>query len=533
MKNLIALSMTVVLPLALTAADKPPAGPANRLAKESSPYLRQHAHNPVDWYPWGAEAFEKAKKENKLVFLSIGYSSCHWCHVMERESFDNESVAKILNESFVCIKVDREERPDIDEIYMTALHVFNQRGGWPLSMFLTHDAKPIIGGTYWPPEDRDIQGQSVKGFKSILKIMTDLKAKEPEKLTEQADQVAKLTRQRLSQSRGKAIVALDRALVSDGLDEVTAGFDATHGGYGQKVGNFRGPKFPMPSYLELILAELKRTKSDELHRQLTLSLTKMASGGIFDHLGGGFHRYSTERTWTVPHFEKMLYDNAQLAEVYSKMYEIDARPLYERAVRDTLAFIKREMTSPDGAFYSALDADSEGDEGRFYVWTPKELETVLTPAEVVLAREVYGDALNFEEKATILTRNADFEKLAAKRKVKPEQLSAQLEPVRRKLFEARAKRPRPFLDTKVLTAWNGQMIAGYAVAGRVFKDKDYLAAASRAADFVLTKMRTKDGRLMRTYMSADGKGEAKLNGYLDDYAFVVHGLLALHEATGE
>jgi len=527
-----ALLLGLLTSFAALAADKP-GKHVNRLAKESSPYLRQHAHNPVNWFPWGAEAFDKAKKENKLVFLSIGYSSCHWCHVMERESFAGDDVAKVLNDHFVCIKVDREERPDIDEIYMNALHVLGQSGGWPLSMFLTPEGDPIIGGTYWPKEDREVMGEKVNGFKSILNIMIGVKAKQPKEMAEQAKKIAEATREKLGQlSRAKVLTEVSRKLIDAGVEEVGGGFDEQHGGFGRKARGFRGPKFPMPSYLELILAELKRGKSDDLHRQLTVTLEKMAKGGIFDHLGGGFHRYSTERTWTVPHFEKMLYDNAQLVELYSKAHENDPRPDYERAVRETLEFIKREMTSPEGGFYSALDADSEGEEGKFYVWSPKELEAALPDrAQLALTREAFavGDGLNFEQKASILTRNADMGAVAKKLNLSPEELAAKQAAAARKLLELRAKRERPFLDTKILTAWNGQMIAGYAAAGRVFKNKEYVAAAAKAADFILATMRTKDGRLLRSYIK---DSEARLNAYLDDYAFLTHGLIALHEATG-
>jgi uncharacterized protein YyaL (SSP411 family) len=513
------------------AADKP--GPANRLAKESSPYLRQHAHNPVNWYPWGPEAFEKAKKENKLVFLSIGYSSCHWCHVMERESFENAEVAKILNDSFVCIKVDREERPDIDEIYMTALHVFRQSGGWPLSMFLTPEAKPIVGGTYWPPDDRVIDGETVKGFKSILKVMKDVKEKQPKELADQAEEIAKRTQARLEEGlHGRAIVTLERKLIADGIDEVIEGFDGEFGGFGRKARGFRGTKFPMPCYLELLLAEAKRTKNNDLSKALALTLGKMATGGIFDQIGGGFHRYSTERTWTVPHFEKMLYDNGQLAEIYARAYETDPKPLYARTIRTTLDFVLRELTAPEGAFYSALDADSEGEEGRFYVWTPKDLEQALpNKDELDFARQLFGvsQGLNFEKKYSILT----MPESAFEHKWTDVKVAEKIEVVRKKLFDIRAKRERPFLDTKILTAWNGQMIAGFATAGRALKEPKYTQAAAKAADFVLANLRTKDGRLFRTYMTIDGKGQARLNGYLDDYAFLVHGLLALHDATNE
>ncbi|MFL5340301.1 MAG: thioredoxin domain-containing protein [Gemmataceae bacterium] len=530
------MRLALVLPLSILMArpgiaeEKPPAGPANRLAKESSPYLRQHGHNPVDWYPWGTEAFEKAKKENKLVFLSIGYSSCHWCHVMERESFSNADVAKILNDSFVSIKVDREERPDIDEIYMEALHVLDQRGGWPLSMFLTADAKPIVGGTYWPPDDREVQGEKVRGFKTILKMMVKFHTEQPKEIAKQADSVAEETNKQLGR-RSRAKVAINRTLLTAATAELTDQFDDQYGGFGNKARQFRGSKFPMAVYLTFLQAELKRTKAKDLKKVIDLTLEKMARGGVFDQMGGGFHRYSTERTWTVPHFEKMLYDNAQLAEVYATAHAADPKPLYARTLRATLDFVLREMTAPEGGFYSALDADSEGEEGRFYVWSPKDLEAALPDREeLALARAVYGvdRGLNFEEKYSILTLPEPLADIAAKQKMTANELDARLTVIREKLLAVRSKRPRPFLDTKVLTAWNGQMIAGFAAAGKALNEPKYTDAAKKAAEFVLKSLRTKDGRLLRSYLDA-----GRLNGYLDDYAFLTHGLLALHDATGE
>jgi uncharacterized protein YyaL (SSP411 family) len=500
----------------------------NRLARESSPYLLQHAHNPVDWYPWGEEAFAKAKKEGKLVFLSIGYSSCHWCHVMERESFENEAVAKLLNDWFVCIKVDREERPDIDAVYMTALSVMDRSGGWPLTMFLTADGKPIFGGTYWPPEDKEVEGGTVKGLKSILRAAHDAWKEHAKDLTEHADKVAAATKEALvGAARGVALVELNRDLVGGAVEALKEEFDPVHGGFGNAGRKFRGPKFPMPPDLALLHHEAERTRAEELAKMRALTLDKMALGGIYDHLGGGFHRYSTERTWAVPHFEKMLYDNAQLAEVYARAYQATRRPLYQKVVRETLAFVGRELTSPDGAFYSALDADTDGTEGRFYVWTAKEIDAVLTDkGDADLVKKAYGadGPPNFEEKYYILRLS----------EVPGAEAEKRLAPLRQKLFEARARRARPFLDTKVLTAWNGQMIAGYAVAGRLLDEPKYTAAAAKAADFVLAKLRTKDGRLLRTYGARPGgAAEAKLNAYLDDYAYMVHGLLDLHDATKE
>jgi uncharacterized protein YyaL (SSP411 family) len=517
--------------------DKKPR-PANRLARESSPYLLQHAHNPVDWYPWGEEAFAKAKKDGKLVFLSIGYSSCHWCHVMERESFENDEVAAILNRDYVCIKVDREERPEIDQIYMTALNVTGTPGGWPLSMFLTADGKPIFGGTYWPREDRKEDDKIYSGFKTVLKRVKELHTEKREALEKQANALAEATQEALvGAARGAAIIELDRTLVDAAAVGLKEELDKEHGGFGTPRRKFRGTKFPTPPYLLFLQYELARTGDKEIQEALDLTLDHMARGGIYDHLGGGFHRYSTERTWTVPHFEKMLYDNAQLLEVYAAAYKQTKKAGYRRILEQTIAWARREMTSPEGAFWSAHDADSEGQEGRFYVWKGNEISAVLTDKEDrQLFEEVYGTGgpPNFEDEYHILTLPKSVAAQAAARKMTEQQLEERLAPLRRKLFEARAKRPRPFLDTKVLTAWNGEMIAGLARAGEAIGDKEAIAAAARAADFVLTNLRTKDGRLYRTWGSAPGeKASARLNAYLDDYAYLVHGLLTLHDATGE
>ena len=521
-------------------ADKPkPKDPkpkkANRLARETSPYLLQHAHNPVNWYPWGAEAFARAKKEGKLVFLSIGYSSCHWCHVMEKQSFSNEAVAKILNDHFVCIKVDREERPDIDNIYMAALHALGERGGWPLSMFLTAEGKPIVGGTYWPPDDKVIDGRKLRGFKTILKLIHDTWKKKPKEMQEHANTVAKETARQLEgELRARPLFDLDRKLVAGAVEEVVAQFDKVHGGFGIPESGFRGTKFPTTPRLLLLQEEVARTAAKETAKVLDVTLDHMVRGGIYDQLGGGFHRYSTERTWTVPHFEKMLYDNAQLVEVYALAWKLTRDAEYGRAVRETLAFIERELTSPEGVFYSALDADSEGEEGTFYVWTDKELAALLPGKDGALFRKVYGldGPPNFEEKFHILTLPERLARRAEENKLSKEQLLKRLEPLKKKLFDVRARRPRPFLDTKVLTAWNGQMIAGYALAGQALGERKYLDTAAKAANFLLKTMRTRDGRLLRTYGAAPGKkAEARIAGYLDDYAFLVHGLLCLHDAT--
>jgi uncharacterized protein YyaL (SSP411 family) len=519
-------------------ADAPPgkAKPANRLIRESSPYLLQHAHNPVDWFPWGEEAFAKAKKEGKLVFLSIGYSSCHWCHVMQKESFEDEDVAKIINDNFVCIKVDREERPDIDDIYMTSLQVQGQQGGWPLSLFLTADGKPIVGGTYWPREDRVVDGKTARGFKSLLKIIATYQKEQAGDLAKQAEKVASATNEALTGlTRGVALVDLDRNLVVGAVEAVAGEFDKEYGGFGSRARNFRGTKFPTPPFLQLLQSQWARTKSPELDLILRTTLDRMAAGGIYDHLGGGFHRYSTERTWTVPHFEKMLYDNAQLCEVYAEAYRATKHPAYRRVLEQTLAFVARELTAPEGGFWSALDADSEGVEGRFYVWTGTEIEQAAgDPAEAKLFRDVYGadGEPNFEEKFFILTLPVPIARRAETMKTTEQDLDTRLAAVRKKLFDTRGKRPRPFLDTKILTAWNGQMIAGAAMAGRALDDKAAIAMAARAADFALKNLRTPDGRLLRAWGAAPGEtARARLNGYLDDYAFLTHGLLCLYDVT--
>jgi uncharacterized protein YyaL (SSP411 family) len=537
MRSSLLVTLSIAL-IASTAEPKKETGPANRLAKESSPYLLQHAHNPVDWYPWGPEAFEKAKKEKKLIFLSIGYSSCHWCHVMERESFMDKEVAKILNEHFVCIKVDREERPDIDEIYMTALQVLDAQGGWPLSMFLTEEGKPIVGGTYWPKEDKKVDGGTIKGIKSILATMIDVHKTRNKELRDQADAVAERTEETLTRTaRLIALVELNRTLAMGPAEELRDRIDPQHGGLGSKERGFRGTKFPSPPSITALLRASQRDTDKELAGLVHLTLTKMAEGGIYDQLGGGFHRYSTERTWTVPHFEKMLYDNAQLIELYSEAYKIDPRPLYKRVVGETVQFVLREMTSPEGGFYSALDADSDGKEGEFYVWTAEEIEKALgDKADAAIFRAAYGvtGAPNFEERAHVLKIPTPLSAVAKDQKMKEEELLAKLKPLKAKLLDVRNKRNRPFLDTKILTAWNGQMIAAIAVAGKVFDQPEYTKAAAKAANFVLTNLRTKEGRLLRTYSrKADGKPEAKLNAYLDDYAFLVNALLSLHDTTGE
>jgi hypothetical protein len=529
----------LVVPLHADESKKPGKRPANRLAKETSPYLLLHAHNPVEWYPWGPEAFARAKKENKLIFLSIGYSSCYWCHVMERQSFMNEAIAKIMNEKFVCIKVDREERPDVDHIYMTALHAQGSRGGWPLSMFLTPDGKPIGGGTYWPPEDREVEGQKVRGFKTILNLVNDDWTNQRKPLMDHADRLADAVNQSLALGARKLLfVKLDKSLVQEGVQGVKDSHDALHGGFGNKERAFRGPKFPTPPMLELLLTHYEQTKDEASLKIITHTLDRMAMGGIYDHLGGGFHRYSVDREWKVPHFEKMLYDNAQLASVYSKAYRLTRRPMYRRVVEETLAFIEREMTSPDGGFYSALDAESEEEEGKHYVWTTTEIDATLTKEEATLFKKVYGvdQGPNFEGKAHVLLLPRQLSDAAAELKLTEDDLVARLQPAWAKLLKVRDKRPRPLLDRKVLTSWNGLMISGYAEAAMALDQPTYARRGERAAEFVLKHLRTKDGRLLRTIgggltESTPLTEPAKYNAYLEDYSLFVNGLLGLHVAT--
>ncbi|OWK34681.1 thioredoxin domain-containing protein [Fimbriiglobus ruber] len=531
---LTAVALSALAAAGSRAAEPTPKGKPNKLAREVSPYLLQHAHNPVDWHPWGAEAFEKAKKEGKLVFLSIGYSSCHWCHVMERESFSVPAVAEILNANFVCIKVDREERPDVDEVYMTALQQTGVGGGWPLSMFLTPEGKPIFGGTYWPPEDRVIEGQTVQGFKSTLKRVVELNKEKHKELFAQADSIAEMTVKALDRNTTVLPVKLDRELVASAVNSFD--MDPVHGGFGLKYRDYKGTKFPRVPALGLLLREGRKDEFSAVGKLVALTLDQMAAGGIYDHIGGGFHRYSTERTWTVPHFEKMLYDNAQLVELYSVAYKLTPKPAHKRVIEETLEFVERELTSPEGAFYSALDADSNGHEGEFYVWTAKEIDDVLGAGDdATLFKLVYGvEKPNFEEKYSILRLSKPLAESAKERKVTEDELLTKLAPMKAKLLAARAKRVRPFRDTKILTGWNGQMIAGYARAGGSLGETKYVRAAEKAADFLLSYMRTKDGRLFRIYAAQPGaKAEARQPAFLEDYAYLTHGLLTLHEVTGD
>jgi uncharacterized protein YyaL (SSP411 family) len=491
----------------------------NRLIHETSPYLRQHGHNPVDWYPWGPEALARARQLDRPIFLSVGYSACHWCHVMEHESFEDPEVGRILNEHFVSIKVDREERPDLDQIYMAAVQALTGQGGWPMSVFLTPDLKPFYGGTYFPPDDR----YGRPSFKRLLLALVDAWQNRRDEINHSAGQFTEHLQQamRLEPADGP----LDEGLIRNAVSVLNRTFDATYGGFGSQ------PKFPHAMDLRLLLRAWKRFGDDQALQMVRLTLDHMALGGLYDQLGGGFHRYSTDARWLVPHFEKMLYDNALLAGAYLEAYQATAEPFYREVVEETLAYVGREMTSPEGPFYSTQDADSEGEEGKFYVWSAGEIEDVLGKELADAFEDVYGVTPGGNwEGHNILNRSRTYAQSARLRNVSEEELRRQLAEARRRLYEVRRRRAWPGRDEKVLTAWNGLMINAYAQAAQVLDRPDYADAAARAADFILTHMRGPDGRLFRTYGSG---AQAKLNAYLEDYSYLIDALVSLYEATFE
>ena len=486
----------------------------NRLILETSPYLLQHAHNPVDWRAWGDEAFAEAKRLNRPVFLSVGYSTCHWCHVMEGESFEDVEIARYMNEHYVCIKVDREERPDVDAIYMSAVQALTQSGGWPMSVWLTPAREPFFGGTYFPPRDGARGAQH--GFLTILRELSDTYAKDGERVGRAAKSLVEAVRKDM-ESADTGGAQPSAGVIGATVDYFKRAFDTVEGGVR------RAPKFPSNVPIRLLLRAHRRTGDADTLHMATLTLAKMAGGGMYDQLGGGFHRYSTDARWLVPHFEKMLYDNALLAVAYAEASQVTGRADFARVARETLDYVLREMTTPEGAFYSATDADSEGEEGKFFVWSQKEIEEVLGPgAETARFLRYYGVTAggNFEGANILNAAHPDEGEWAA------------LAPARKKLYDVRARRVPPLRDDKVLAAWNGLMISGFAVAGRVLGEPRYVAAATRAATFVLERMRAPTragGRLARSFK--DGRPGAA--GFLDDYAFVVAGLLDLYEAGFE
>jgi len=502
----------------------------NRLAKESSPYLLLHKHNPVDWYPWGPEAFERAKREDKPIFLSIGYTACYWCHVMERESFSDEEIAKKLNDNFICIKVDREERPDVDELYMSASQFGWRRSGWPLSIFLTPDRKPFFGGTYFPPRERD----GMTGFAELLDKLLAFWKENRETAEETGEQVLRGV-ERMLRPRGFALEPLTRAIAARAVAGLAAQFDPEFGGFGFHPQQPRRPKFPQPPLLEFLAYQAQRGDDAQARAMLALTLEKLSDGGIRDHLGGGFHRYSTDRFWRVPHFEKMLYDNAQLARVYLEAFELTGRKGHADIAKTIFAFVANELTSPDGGFYSSIDAESEHEEGRYYVWTIDELKAELKSPQLEFFARVngltgpphltHGD----EPGRYVLHLTGSLADLAATQGMSAGDLAGLLHPAAKKLLEARNKRTRPITDTKIMTDWNGLMIAALADGFRVLGDDAYRKAAERAAELMLTKCRTPEGRLLHILPT----GNSKLPGLLEDYAFLAQGLLALNRATGD
>lgn len=507
----------------------------NRLAKETSPYLLMHAHNPVNWYPWGPEALGKAVKENKLIFLSVGYSSCHWCHVMERESFLDPEIAALMNKHFVCIKVDSEERPDVDSIYMTSLHVYHQMtgsdagGGWPLSMFLTPDGKPFFGGTYSPARDGDRGGAT--GFLTILSRVHQFWQKQPDGVRQNGAAIAQATKAALEGQQTDPLAKIDSKLLDEALATLSREYDDEHGGFGFSKTNPRRPKFPEPSNLMFLIDRVQKANDERAKEMLIGTLDHMAMGGIRDHLGGGFHRYSVDRFWHIPHFEKMLYDNGQLASVYAEAFALTGRQRYRRVVDEMLEFVMAEMTAEGGGFFAAIDADSEGEEGKFYRWQKQQITSLLNPDEFASFASVYGlnDQPNFEQHYYAPQLKQPLKKSAEERQLSESELDAAMAPIRKKLFDVRGERPRPLTDNKILTSWNGLMIRGFADAGRCLDNDRYIQAGSGAAKFVLDKLQTKDGRLMRTY----NVGQARLNAYVEDYAFLIDGLIALYRATDD
>ena len=505
----------------------------NQLAGEKSPYLLQHQHNPVNWMPWGPAAFEKAKKENKPIFLSIGYSTCHWCHVMAHESFENEEIAAVMNEHFVNIKLDREERPDVDKVYMTFVQATTGSGGWPMSVFLTPDLKPFLGGTYFPPEDREGR----PGFKSVLLQVAQSWKAEHEKIVEHGNKVAEqLAAYAASEPAGTALQA---SILKSGYEQFEKQFDKEWGGFGS------APKFPRPSSMSFLFRYSLRDSGDDgkKAREMALfTLRKMAEGGMHDHLGGGFHRYSVDTYWHVPHFEKMLYDQAQLALAYTEAFQLTGDGQWERITRDILDYVLRDMTGKNGGFYSAEDADSleahgsdKHAEGAFYVWKQKEIVELLGEKDAAIFNRFYGvkengnarpnsDPMKELTGKNTLMQSGSVAALAKELGLPEAELKQSLSASRKTLYEARAKRPHPHLDDKILTAWNGLMISAFAKAGQTLGDARYLEAAQKSARFIKAEL-WKDGRLLRSYR----EGASDISAFAEDYAYLICGLLDLYE----
>jgi hypothetical protein len=489
----------------------------NRLINETSPYLRQHAHNPVDWFPWSQEAFDLARDQQKPILLSIGYSACHWCHVMAHESFEDEEIAKLMNENFVNIKVDREERPDLDQIYMNAVQMLTHHGGWPMTVFLTPDGVPFYGGTYFPPEDH----HNLPGFPRVLISVAEAYQERAADISQTASSILAELKRLSAANESRELLSTD--LLDTAYRGIVKTYDSTNGGFGG------APKFPPAMALEFLLRTFHRNGKSETLEIVSYTCRTMAFGGIYDQLGGGFHRYSTDAQWLVPHFEKMLYDNALLPRLYLHYYQLTKDTLGRSVVEGVLDYVLREMTDPPGGFYSTQDADSEGEEGKFFVWSLDEIRDILgeRDAQVFAAYYNVTKSGNFEGK-NILHVTRELSDIAREENIPEDQFREIIAHSRHKLFEAREKRTKPGRDEKILTAWNGLMLSSFAEAGATLNRPDYTDTAKRNARFVLGNLK-RDGLLLRTYKD----GRAKLNAYLEDYAFYIDGLLTLYEATGE
>ncbi|GGA56833.1 thioredoxin domain-containing protein [Kroppenstedtia guangzhouensis] len=489
----------------------------NRLIKEKSPYLLQHAYNPVDWYPWSEEAFKKAEKEDKPIFLSIGYSCCHWCHVMERESFEDVEVAHLLNRDYIAIKVDREERPDVDNIYMSVCQALTGHGGWPLTIIMTPEKEPFFAGTYFPKK-------AVQGMRGLMEILEQVARAWREEREQVLDAGRKITRVVQTQLNVTESGDLGKEELAEAYRQFKSTYDPQYGGFGD------APKFPRPHDLLFLLRYWKDSGEPFALSMVEHTLDGMRRGGIYDHVGFGFSRYSVDREWLVPHFEKMLYDNALLAYAYLEAHQATKKDAYARTAREIFSYVLRELTSEEGGFYSAEDADSEGEEGKFYVWDPSEVKEVLGEEAGELFCECYDITLhgNFEQKKSIPNRiHSSLKDIADRNGWEVEELREQLEMSRKKLFRAREERVHPHKDDKILTSWNGLMIAAFAKGARVLGNKSYAEAAEKSASFILKRLRDENGRLLARYRD----GEAAIPGYVDDYAFLVWGLIELYEAT--
>ena len=487
----------------------------NRLINETSPYLLQHAQNPVDWYPWGNDAFNRAKNEDKPILLSVGYSACHWCHVMESESFENLAIAEIMNEKFVCIKVDREERPDVDAIYMSAVQAMTGQGGWPMTVFLTPDGEPFFGGTYFPPQDRG----GLPAFPRVLEVMADT-------YRDKRSEVLETSQKLISHIRGISpkdndLEILESKIIDTAFSKLQDNFDNKYGGFGLQ------PKFPQPMIYEFLLKYYIKTGLPEALEMVEVTLNNMAAGGIYDHLRGGFHRYSTDTYWLVPHFEKMLYDNALLIRLYLHAYQVTGNNTYRVVVEETLDYVIAEMTDKSGGFFSSQDADTEGEEGKYFVWRPEEIEDLLGKEQGSLFNKYFNVDIdgNFEGMSilNVTMSKSDFMSSEGLEKSEFENLISQSKSL---LLESRATRTSPGIDDKILTSWNSLMIGAFAEAGSILGRSDYVSIAERGADYILKTLVTED-RLLRTSRN----GQAKLQGYLEDYSFLVNSLILLHEAT--